>query len=555
MVDNRERSIVRSALWAAGGDALGWITELARDGTVEARSGVDYVTEPIDWRRYIGGRSGVRVFLPAGTYSDDTQLRLAVCRAIRGNGVFDAEAFARVELTVWPSYALGAGRGTKAAAQNLSKRGVNWFSNFFEKGSEYVTAGGNGAAMRVQPHVWVASAERQIEMHTAVLSDALITHGHPHGFAGAYLHALFLADAINGNLSAPTKFYDFVDAFADIPDRIEANRELAAFWRPAWEQATGISLTKALSSVAAEISKDLDSIMPLLESGDPLQYVEILERLGCLSDRYRGSGLKTAVAASALAHLYQDDVEGALVAAANVTASDTDTIATMAGAIMGACTRAEFRWAVQDREYIVSEASRLAKISAGSQQDSFAYPDLARWQPPQNQSDAIGIFNDRLALVGLGEVGPVGEEYVTDDSVWQWMRLNFGQTILVKRRTKIRTLVEASSMPAGRQAARVAKIAPNDGLTSRRNQLSIEKRKSADISPKEGQSSHEMSLFKNGSFIDKITEEVIGSNFDDNVTGKMFNACIDHFKSIEAATSFAAIIAKAKLNSNRRRAK
>src|SRR4051794_9410901 len=108
----RQRAIVNSALWAAGGDAIGWITELARDGTVIARAGVGRVSEPIAWTRLIGGRWGVKIPLPAGTYSDDTQLRLAVCRAVRGNGIFDAEAFAKVELTTWQSYALGAGRGT-----------------------------------------------------------------------------------------------------------------------------------------------------------------------------------------------------------------------------------------------------------------------------------------------------------------------------------------------------------------------------------------------------------------------------------------------------------
>lgn len=551
MADTRERNVVNSALWSAAGDALGWITELARDGTIEARAGVDHVTRPIDWRRYIGGRNGVRVFLPAGTYSDDTQLRLAVGRAIRGDGQFDAEAFARVELTVWPSYALGAGRGTKAAAANLSKRGVNWFSNFFDRGSEYVNAGGNGAAMRVQPHVWVASVDRQIEMHTAVLSDSLITHGHPHGFAGAYLHALFLADAMNGSLSAPAKFYDFVEAFADIPDRIEANRELAAFWRPTWEQTTGVSLVKALSMVAAEALKDLDAIMPLLESGDRFRYVEVLERLGCLSDRYRGSGLKTAIAASALAHLYRDDVEAALVAAANVTESDTDTIATMAGAVMGACTLSEPSWPLQDHDYIVSEALRLARISSGKQQDSFAYPDLARWQPPQNQSDAIGIFNGQLALIGLGHVEPFGDEYSTDDAVWQWMRLRFGQSILVKRRSTVRTSIEQNAMPAERQAARVERADASIQSRPQRRPPAATRRE-PDSPARNIDYPDERSLFQNGSFIDRITDEVIASRFDDRKLGEMLNACIDHFRSIEAATSFAAIIAKARLNQSKR---
>ena len=174
--------VVNSALWAAAGDALGWITELSRgEAGVSRRTGVEFVTHPIDWSRNIGGRAGVVVEIPAGSYSDDTQLRLAVCRSIRGDGQFDAEPFAKIELPVWTSYALGAGRGTKAAASNLTKRSVNWFSNFFEaKDQRYVRSGGNGAAMRIQPHVWAARSSsetylleclRDLRLHTATRTD------------------------------------------------------------------------------------------------------------------------------------------------------------------------------------------------------------------------------------------------------------------------------------------------------------------------------------------------------------------------------------------------
>ena len=109
----RLRRIRASALWAAYGDALGFITELA-DSAGVARRGAPYpVEEPVSWQRRIGGRFGATVQLPAGCISDDTQLRLATCRSIRGSGVFDVEMFAKVELPVWASYALGAGRGSK----------------------------------------------------------------------------------------------------------------------------------------------------------------------------------------------------------------------------------------------------------------------------------------------------------------------------------------------------------------------------------------------------------------------------------------------------------
>src|SRR5690348_8353752 len=76
--------VVRSALWAAWGDALGFPTELTRSGqSLQGRLGADEVSIPTAWKRRVGGRFGVETELPAGTYSDDTQLRLSVARSIR----------------------------------------------------------------------------------------------------------------------------------------------------------------------------------------------------------------------------------------------------------------------------------------------------------------------------------------------------------------------------------------------------------------------------------------------------------------------------------------
>src|SRR2546430_1538367 len=104
MTLNRHIQTRLSAVWAAYGDALGFITELADEGRVQYRSGSSNVTRTIEWRRKIGSLTGITVVLPAGTYSDDTQLRLATSRAIRGDGTFDVAAFSKVELPAWTNY-------------------------------------------------------------------------------------------------------------------------------------------------------------------------------------------------------------------------------------------------------------------------------------------------------------------------------------------------------------------------------------------------------------------------------------------------------------------
>ena len=450
-----ETAVTNSALWAASGDALGRIAEGAGEGTVKMRAGVDRVTHPVAWRA--GGLGDVEIVLPAGTYSDDTQLRLAVCRAIRGDGSFDAEVFARIEFTAWQADAMGAGNGSVAAATNLAKPGVTWFSNFFETRTQtYVNAGGNGAAMRIQPHVWAAKAGRNVLL--PVLRDALSSHGHAHGFCGAAFHAAALADVLQtGAIGGPERWRRYAIAFQDIPSALGEDPHLRDVWRPAWEQKTGHTVQDAVEGAMDELLKDIELVEQQAERDDPAAYEDLLFRLGCLSYRYRGSGLKTALAASLLAWRHRSrSPESALVEGANALASDTDTIATMAGALLGAACETAPDWTLQDRDYIASEARRLALIAQGHVQDEFAHPDLATWQPPRLSWEALGYFGDDLAIVGLGTARPFGTKYVSDESTLQWLRLPFGQTVFVERPNAIRRQIPANLLPGQRRNGRSA---------------------------------------------------------------------------------------------------
>lgn len=552
-----ERSVINSALWAAAGDALGWMTELVRGpADVRHRTGVSRVSEPVDWKRLIGGRNGPKVSLPAGTYSDDTQLRLAVSRSIRGNGSFDVEAFAKIELTVWPSYALGGGLGTKAAALNLSRRGVNWFSNFYERGNQvYVKGGGNGAAMRVQPHVW-ASNGTSSDFILNVIRDSLVTHGHPHGFCGAVFHALGLADTLKtGEIPPLESWKKYILQFKDLPGIILNDSQLAAFWLPAWEENSGVSLEVALEKTMTEALNDLDVVAKLLSGAFLPSYHTILEKIGCLTPQYRGSGFKTALAALALSHIYRDGaVEEALIVSANELDSDTDTIATMAGALLGAISSHPPGWKIQDREYIISEAFRLARIAQGYPQKSFTYPDLGRWNPPTNQTASVGLVHDGFAILGLGKLSSVSEEFSAGDSIWQWHMLPFGQTILAKRRSEVKVSIRPDQLP-GSPRADALKPRVIDAKTPRfessdQPSLLLEIPVETRSAPKPA-SSPEMPQSSYVS-IDVLTDAIISSNFDDLTLGKLLNRFIDSSQSIESTIGFVAIIAKAKLARQKR---
>ncbi|MBM9487464.1 ADP-ribosylglycohydrolase family protein [Pseudomonas sp. ICBG1301] len=545
------QTVVESALWAAAGDALGWITELSHGPAgVKNRTGSTEVKQPVAWQRLIAGRNGPKVALPAGTYSDDTQLRLAVSRSIRGNGVFDVETFAKIELPVWPTYALGAGLGTKAAALNLSRRGVNWFSNFYVKGAQsYIQSGGNGAAMRIQPHVWSSKGDDQ-EMLLNVFRDAITTHGHPHGFCGAVFHALVLKETLQeGSIPGPSSWKEIAQQFLELPKIIREDSQLVDFWLASWERETKNTLEEAMSRFCGEALHDISRVSEAINDNPVAAYKSAISSIGCLTDRFRGSGFKTALAASVLSYLYRSEpIEEALVLSANVLESDTDTIATMAGALLGAIAGRSPIWNIQDSDYIISDATRLANIAIGNPQSSFSYPDIGRWNPPVNQGASIRVYEDRLAIAGLGALETYGDEYSFGDHVWQWSTLPFGQTILAKRKAFINDVVGIDQLPKPSAPSYMppSRSAPDSQFNIQQPELNFEigNTQSAQEKPCED-------MFLND--LDAESDIIISSNFDSHTIGKIFKIRIDATSSIESAMTLLAIVAKARIARNKRR--
>ena len=164
----------------------------------------------------------------------------------------------------------------------------------------------------------------------------------------------------------------------------------------------------------------------------------IVARLGLRSpQQQRGSGILTTVAAAALAAAVSKAHDG-VVAAANAIGTDTDTIATMAGALLGACDgTADPPEEPLDGTYLRREADRLIAVSRGERTDNHTYPDLLTWCAPQTQADALVGDNGSLAVEGLGPATPreAGAIYTArQDFAWAWVETYFGQTLLIKRR-------------------------------------------------------------------------------------------------------------------------
>lgn len=433
----RHIRVERSALWAAYGDALGWISELTDERGLARRTLGKPLIRPIRWKRRIGGWTGITASLPEGCYSDDSQLRLATGRAI-GPDRFDIEAFSKVELPVWLSYALGGGRATGRAAANLARPKVPWFANQF-KG--WINSGGNGAAMRVQPHVWAAATLENPESFLLdVVRNTVCTHSHPTGIMGAVLHSLTLARAMaTGRCPTPNYLFQAVDIAATLPEMIRNDTEIGNYWLGGFQREAG-SFDEGWSRAVAESREAIYTASVSVKDGAPeSSYAELAERLGLRVAEQRGSGILTAVAATALTWCDSPPHE-ALRVAANAVGTDTDTIATMAGAILGATSEAGPPVDVMDVDLFRSEAARLSKIAHGGQPQGHDYPDLLYWSPPRGRSDSLASLDDgRLRVRGLGRASVIDQPIQSPNKKfqWQWLRLELGQTVLIKSRPEL----------------------------------------------------------------------------------------------------------------------
>lgn len=548
----RKQKTISSSLWAAYGDILGFPTELASQSMVRQRLGSPNSTRSKPWRKLVGGRFGAQVDLCPGAYSDDTQLRLATSRSIGPDGFFDVESFAKVELPIWLSYSLGAGRGSKAAANALIDRSSNWFSNFYAtNGLEYVHGGGNGAAMRIQPHVWAAqdfADERTILV--SVIRNAISTHGHIRGIAGAMVHAIALARIFrHEEFPSPNEWSDFADVIRTIPELVAMDSELSAFWLPTWEKLSGIDIGLATARVADQwVACVNDASLHL--NGSPLDvYTRVVRELGGLTDVERGSGLKSALFSIIACWVFRDaGPKKCIETIANYLESDTDTIGTMAGALFGALpNQIAPDDIIQDRDYLEAEAIRLFEVSQGtSSVDRFPYPDLLYWQPPKTALDCVSSTSGNYELAGFGGLSALSEEFgaAQKGTVWQWFQLDFGQTIVCKRRSAPKSLSIANSK-----------------VTASKQMKASESRSTTEEIAKPASPLHGSDLFSNTTSplrhstgideeipfsLDQLTDAVIRSNFEPSTIGQAMLRICNEENAIELSLAFSAIIVKAR---------
>jgi ADP-ribosylglycohydrolase/catechol 2,3-dioxygenase-like lactoylglutathione lyase family enzyme len=332
-IQYRERA-VSAYLAAAVGDALGWPFEghAKESPTVEKWDG-NYVR----WEKRAGTRfRPVLELVEAGAYSDDTQLILAVTRSRLQNGIEWWTSLSTCELPFWTFYERGGGGATKRAAASWLSSVPPWRAPKEDSVRKYFSAGGNGVAMRILPHcVAGMSCESFEPIARDILTDGVTTHGHPRALVGAlaYGYALWYALRLNHTLG----FGELITVTISNVAVWGQQQSVVERWR---DWATCASRNADYASVwHATVAETLD----LLKSADEAIQAgalsldnEVLDAIGARNSKVSGAGTVSAVAAIYFSSRYAASPLEGLRRAASAVGADTDTVASMSGALLGA---------------------------------------------------------------------------------------------------------------------------------------------------------------------------------------------------------------------------
>jgi ADP-ribosylglycohydrolase len=547
--------IINSMLWAAYGDALGFITELCDENTLKYRTGgKNYITELISWKRKIGGMYGINIVLPQGCYSDDTQLRLAVCRSIQANGKFDFETFSKIELPIFLAYGLGKGRGTKAAGESLRKDSIQWNTNFFKNTTQdYLKMGGNGAAIRIQPHIWVGFNKLDDQsLISEIMRDTIITHGNPVAWVGAITYGFMLQfTLINKRCPSPQEWENLVVKAKNISETCKKDPLLKEIWFPIWQSKVNISIDEYIENTIQMMLNDIGTVIKILEKENfdshsselsKETYKLIVQSIDAFNPAFSGSAIKTVILSAVIAYYFSQNPIDGLTICVNTLGSDTDSIASMAGAIMGCLTENQPPQKIMDQEFLEFQANRLSKINDQQSVSQYSYPDLLHWKLPSSLIELVGLSNNEIAIYGLGRLSPIGNQFFqklkNGSIVWQFFKTEFGQTILLSFRDQLSELpVFAVSSKKINQGGMFNEVVPNQELT---NKFNIQKQSETKINYLSKQTS--LWTFS----LDEITDKIIKNGFNEQEIGNQILNFAKEENGIEKAIAFASIVVKAK---------
>lgn len=405
-------------LATAIGDALGWPNEPCSKNRVKKPKVMDNF---VGWIRCSNNPRWHDEKILPGEYSDDTQLTLAVARSIIAG---DWETFlAEKELPFWLKYERGGGGALLKAAKSCEKGILLWKSKY---NRDYYNAGGNGAVMRILPHV-IASAKTSntTKLIEDVIKDTLITHGHPRAFLGAacYAYALeyllkkenileygeLVAAAINGQ-----------NVWGSIPN-LDFFKEWLTIARPNIEYDFLIEW----ENVRTRMVKQLKFIETSLKKGLILDDTKVLTELECFN-KSNGAGDVAILAAIYFASRYANNPSLGIKIAAFSFGTDTDTIASITGGLLGMLNGMDWipiEWrGVQDYSCLV----QMTELLMAKDKKQATKKEVEKGEAQDNQWNATPI--GKIRFIESCNV-PNGKNGIVIINKWQ---TTLGQTIYTK---------------------------------------------------------------------------------------------------------------------------
>ena len=362
----KHNKAVGAILGAAYGDALGWPNERKYNSKV-LNPGQGQLHEFKEWYRFTGGRFYPHEeFIEPGSYSDDTQLILCLSRSLlRKKNWF--KYYTQVELPFWSLYERGGGGATKRAVSSWKDCIEPW--NEKRKPNDiakYFNAGGNGVAMRVLPHVLYLGDSNFEKVASSILIDGISTHGHPRALLGALVYGFALWKAIRKD----TKL-----GYGELIDTIIQNEAIWSYkstdcLSSDWKYQAKKHLNnydKIWLSTKEEILNYLDICNTEFSRGSLIIDEDVLKKLQCYNRKISGAGSVAAVASIYLASRHAIDPLIGVINAAFSIGTDTDTVASMTGGLLG-CIRGK-DWLsnvenkIQDNKYLKETALKLCNHS------------------------------------------------------------------------------------------------------------------------------------------------------------------------------------------------
>ena len=314
-------------LCTAIGDALGWPNEQRAKNKNKSSKVNDYF---IEWTRRNNKPCYHDEKILPGEYSDDTQLTLSVARSIiAGNW---ENFLASKELPFWLKYERGGGGALLNAAKSCEKGVLSWKSNNTQY---YFNAGGNGAVMRILPHV-IANAQKPdiTSLLVNVIKDTIITHGHPRAILGATCYAFALnyflkKDSVLEYGELVTAVIDGQSDWGNYPNSAEFGD-----WLKIAHNHCDFEYIDEWSQVRSNMINQLEFIQTSLKKGLILDDTNVLTHLGCFS-KANGAGDVAILAAIYLASRYANNPALGIKVPAFSFGADTDTIASITGGLLG----------------------------------------------------------------------------------------------------------------------------------------------------------------------------------------------------------------------------